>query len=183
MDTTAFDVPQEQSEQQLAILDRALVEATALEQSVAQMEEDLKAAKAALNALKTGKIPDLMVEMGMSELVWDGWKVKVGDFVSGSLPKEETSRAAAIAWLEQHEAGDLIKTEVSLSFGREDREAAVELAQQLEADGYAPTVESGVHAQTLASFARERLASGEPIDLEVLGLKTGKVAKIAKMKV
>lgn len=165
----------------LASMNEKLAEAIELKEVVDQMEEDLKAAKKQLNHINTSVIPDMMVELGIEEVVQNGWKVKVDDFVSGSLPKDCERKAKAIAWLEEHEAGDLIKTSVSINFSRSQHNEALDIASKLHEDGYAPNVDSSVHPQTLAAFARERLRSGEPIDTEVLGLYTGRVAKYRKV--
>lgn len=162
-------------------LNEKLGEAIALKESVDQMEEDLKAAKQQLNLLNTGTIPDMMAELGMEEVTQRGWKIKVGEFVSGSLPKDSAARANAIRWLEEHDGGELLKTELKVAFSRSQHNEALSLAAQIEEDGYAPNVDSTVHPQTLMAFARERLKNGEPLDTEVLGLYTGRVAKFKKV--
>lgn len=163
-------------------LNAALEEAVALEQAVAQMEDDLKVAKKALNGLKGGRIPDLMDELQMDEVSFRGWKVKIDDFVSGSLPKEGDRHEQAVRWLEEHGAGGLIKTDLTLAFGKSQHNEALDLAGRLEAEGLAPSVKSGVHTQTLHAFARERIRNGDPLDIEVLGLYVGKVAKMKQVQ-
>lgn len=162
-------------------LNEKLGEAISLKETADQMEEDLKAAKQQLNLLNTQIIPDMMAELGMDEVTQRGWKIKVGEFVSGSLPKEEDRKASAIRWLEANDGGELLKTSLSVTFSRSQHNEALNLAGQIEEAGFAPQVESTVHPQTLAAFARERLKNGEPIDTEVLGLYTGRVAKFQKV--
>lgn len=183
--TDAFDIgggAEQSAPRSLDHLNRFLEDAVALEEAVERMEEDLKAAKSTLHVLKTKTIPDLMVELMMEEVVWNGWKAKVNDFVSGSLPSDPERRAKAIAWLEEHEGGGLIKTEVSVAFGRTHHNEALAIADTIKQQGFAPDVSSGVHAATLQAFARERIKNGDPIDTEVLGLYTGKVVKFGRVK-
>lgn len=163
-------------------LNTKLAEAIELKEMIDQMEDDLSAAKKHLNSLNTTTIPDMMAEMGMDEVTQRGWNVKIGEFVSGSLPKDPLKREDAIHWLEAHEGADLIKTNLSVTFTRSQHNEALNLAGYLEEDGYAPSIESTVHPQTLAAYARERLKSGEPVDTEVLGLYTGRVAKFKQLK-
>lgn len=165
----------------LARLNEKLAEAISLKEAVDQMEEDLGAAKKSLNSLNTQVIPDMMAEMGMEEVTQRGWKIKVGEFVSGSLPKEEGLRANAIRWLEEHDAGELLKTALSVTFTKSQHNEALSLASQIEQQGFAPKIESTVHPQTLLAFARERLKNGEVLDTEVLGLYTGRVAKFKRV--
>jgi hypothetical protein len=165
----------------LARLNEKLAEAIDLKNTVDQMEEDLGAAKKQLNTLNTQIIPDMMAELGMEEVTQRGWKIKVGEFVSGSLPKDEQAKQRAIDWLIEHDAGELIKTKLSVDFSRSQHNEALSLAHEIEQQGFAPNVDSTVHPQTLAAFARERLKNGEPLDTEVLGLYTGRVAKFKRV--
>lgn len=165
----------------LARLNEKLAEAIELKGAVDQMEEDLSAAKKQLNNLNTSVIPDMMASLGMSECVQRGWKVKVDEFVSGTLPKDEAAREKAINWLTDHDAGDLLKTQLSVAFSRSQHNQALALAADIEKEGFAPKVESTVHPQTLCAFARERLKNGEALDTEVLGLYTGRVAKFKRL--
>lgn len=152
----------------------------ALDVSVKGLEEALKAAKARQQEIKTKDMPDAMAQIGSGEWTSEDKRVKVkmDDFVSGSLPKDDEKRKAAIEWLEANGGGSLLKTEVQLQFGKSEHNMALDLVARLKEEGHEPIVESGVHPQTLASFARERLRKGETIDTEVLGLFTGRVAKI-----
>jgi hypothetical protein len=183
--TDAFDIgggAERSAPSALERLNKFLQEAVALEEIVEQQENDLKAAKGTLHVLKTKTIPDLMTEMLLDEVVYNGWKAKINDFVSGALPSDPERRAKAIAWLEEHEGGGLIKTQVSVDFGRTQRNEALAIADSIKLAGFAPDVSSGVHSATLQAFARERIKNGEPIDTEVLGLYTGKVVKFGRVK-
>lgn len=161
----------------LEILHKHLDEATALEQEIEDLTTTLAALQQSARDFRERRIPELMTELGMSSLVRNGWKVEIKDFVSGSLPKDEEARQKAIKWLDDHEAGDLLKTDVKLQFARGSHETAKELHERLIREGFAASIESGVHAASLQAFARERIKSGEDIDTETLGLYTGKHAK------
>lgn len=165
----------------LAALNNKLAEAITLKEMVDQMEEDLSAAKQALQALNTQVIPDMMTELGMDEVTQRGWKIKVGEFVSGSLPKEPAARQKAIDWLTANDAGELLKTQLAVNFTRSQHNDALALADTVRQSGFEPSVESTVHPQTLMAFARERIKNGEPLDIETLGLYTGRVAKFKRV--
>lgn len=180
MDDHEFEGAAIAAPDRMATLERELEEAIKLEEYVAQLEDDLKAAKRSLNAIKSNRIPDLMAEMQMDSVRFRGWSVTVADFVSGTLPKEGAQHDAAINWLEEHDGAGLIKTDLSVGFGRSQHDEALSLAAELEGNGYAPLVKTGVHPQTLQAYARERMRNGDPIDLDVLGLYAGKVAKLKR---
>lgn len=157
-------------------------EAIEMKSSIDSLEADLKAAKAQFHHLNTVVIPDMMAEVGVDELTADGWKISSNEIVSGSLPKDSEKRKAAIDYLIELEAGDLIKTDVKIQFGRDQHADAMDVAKQLEGDGWAPKIEQGVHPQTLSAFVRERIKNGEPTDVDRLGIYTGKVAKYKEVK-
>jgi hypothetical protein len=166
-------------------LAKRFTELTALRDKIDIWEADLAAAKARLLQLSQDEIPELMLDKYDSPVTeWIDPSGRRWNFdcdaltVSGSLPSKDAQRkAAAIEWLEQNEGGDLIKTDVSLSFSREQRDEAIKIAKRLEKSGFAPNVNSGVHAQTLCAWARERLRQGEPVDGDVLGLYIGRKTK------
>lgn len=155
-----------------------------MQRMIANMEEDLDAAKKGLHELAAKQIPDLMMELQIDSLSLDGgYKVEIKDFVSGSLPKDEEKRKEAIKWLEAHEGGDLITTDVIVSFGRKQHNQAYAfIADVQEKQGVQPDIKEGVHPKTLAKFAREKIQNGEEIDLQKLGLFAGRIAKLSKGK-
>jgi hypothetical protein len=177
-----FDMGTSATDDALAKVRASIRELISMDEMVKQMEEDLSAAKKQLHSLRTGRIPDLMAEIQSDRFNHAGYEVKLSDFVSGSLPKDPEKLAGAISYLEGCGGGGIIKTEVKLHFPKSEHEEAVELAHDLENRGFAPDVKSGVHPQTLQAFARQKLEAGESIDPAKLGLFTGKVAKIKKVK-
>lgn len=182
MSTEDFDVGvAPTSEGQLDNLRDLITEAISLSDQIAQMEEDLKAAKAALHSITTMKIPDAMASIQSDHFNFQGWEVKIKEFVSGSLPKDPERRAIAIKWLEDNGAEDLIKTQVSVEFAKSQHNRARTIYEDLRDEGLPAVLDSSVHAQTLQKFARERIGNGEQIDTELLGLFVGKVAKLKKL--
>jgi hypothetical protein len=163
-------------------LNEKLAEAVQLQEMYDQMEEDLAALKKQLNHLKTSVIPDMMAEIGMDSCTQNGWDVKLHQFVNGSLPKEPDRREKAIRYLESNGGADIIKTTLTVAFNKSQHNMALDLAAKIEDAGFAPTVVSDVHAQTLAAFAREKLGNGDEVDTEVLGLASGTVAKFSLVK-
>ncbi len=161
--------------ERLKQLGEELMEAEAL---VTSISEALDAAKSRANQLKSFTLPELMSEVGIDEFkTSDGAKITLSDFFSGSLPKDPVRRAQAIEWLDDHSAGHLVKTEVSLIFGREEREESRKLLERLDKAGYQPQVSLNVHAQTLVAFVREAMRRGDDVDTEKLGVHVGRVVK------
>jgi hypothetical protein len=149
------------------------------EQLVAELEDNLETVKKTLNRLKTKDLPDLMAEVGVTEIaVKGGIKVEIKDFVAGSLPKASGARKAAIDWIAENDGEDLIRTVMRVEFEKSEHNIAMDIAGQIREKGYEPVVESGVHPQTLLSFVREKLEDGDEVPLEKLGLYAGRTAKV-----
>jgi hypothetical protein len=153
------------------------------EDSVEALESALSTAKKKLHHLRTVALPDKMAEFGLDSFSdEDGNEVRVEQLVSGSLPKEIGKRNLALQWLDRHGGGSLLKTKITMDFGRDDRDYAMATAEKLELAGEHVKVEETVHPQTLCAFIREKLASGEEVEPELLGVYVGKVAKIKRAK-
>lgn len=153
------------------------------EHRIAEVEALLKTLSSHANELKTKIIPDKMAEVGLSEFATpEGYKLKIEEFVAGSLPKDPDRRERAIKRLEEWGADGVIKNEIHLSFDKSQHNEAMALADDLRKRGFACEVKSGVHPQTYLAVIRERLASGGEIDLEEMGVFSGRRTKITHPK-
>ena len=87
-------------------------------------ENNLKDLKKEFERLSGEVIPTMMAEMGLSHLkLMDGSSVDVKPNYSASITI--ANRDAAFKWLRDNNLGDIIKNEISVSFGRnEDNKAA-----------------------------------------------------------
>ena len=164
-------------------LKKSAAEVVQLEATVEALEEQAKQVRKQALHLRSKVMPELMAELGLLEFKADtGHEFTVADIISGALPKDPVGRAAAISLLESYGAADLIKTDLTLEFGRKEYQEAQDLANKLHLDGYDVEMETGVHAQTLSAFARERLRKGEDIDFDKLGLSLLRQVKVKEPK-
>lgn len=161
----------------VASLARGMVDA---QREVEQAETLLKAKKERLRLLQEETIPCVMQELGLESVkLSTGQVLSVKDEVYGSIPKEdEEARAAAFQYLIDHNAASLIKTYVSVEFGKDEWERAMKLKRALIKNKFDPIVEQTVHPQTLKAWLRECLASAEPIDLSVFNARSVPTAKL-----
>lgn len=136
---------------------------------VAELEDELKAAKADLFKISTTDLPEAMKEAGLEKFTTtDGLEIAVTPDVQCGIPA--TRREEAYEWLAEHGFGGIIKSDVDVIFGRDEREKALKLVEQLRKKGLDVTFNQSVHAQTLKSFVKERMADTEsdvelPLDL------------------
>lgn len=144
---------------------------------------ELKRVGDALRQVSEVDLPQAMTEVGLSEFkLVDGSAVAIETKTSASIPKARA--AEAYAWLREHGHGDLIKRAVTVNFGRGEDELAAELLSFLSEElGEQPVKDAEtVHAQTLGAFVRERLAEGDDLPGDLLGVFTLRRAVITRPK-
>lgn len=185
-DTSAFDVGTAASEDKLDKITKIALETATLERDMGATMELLELQSGRHTELRTRILPDAMSEAAMTTFaLTDGTKIAVEDFVSGSLPKEDpdkpetvAARAAAIKFLEDNEAGGLIKNVITVEFEKSQHNEALSLAQDLRDKGFAVNVKSDVHPQTYMAWARDALKQGLNLDADLMNLFIGRVAKL-----
>lgn len=144
--------------------------------------EDLEAKRKAKDAearrLAEEDIPALMQELQVSEIKLEtGEKIKVSLEVYAQISAE--NKQAAFEWLEANGHGGLIKTEVSVAFGRDELEYAKKCAEEISSStGKSAEIDRSVHASTLKAFLKERISSGKDVPLELFGARPVNTAKI-----
>lgn len=149
------------------------------DREVEMLEQRLKESKESARQLREEAIPAALTELGVTEIrLLSGEKVSMQQDVYASIPTEK--KIEAFDWLEEHNFGGLIKTEVSVAFGKGEIDSAVELQRRLREQGLAPEFSRAVHAQTLKAWLRERLSKAEAVPLELFGARPVWVAKITK---
>lgn len=145
---------------------------------VERLTEQLTAAKTALTRTRQEDLPELMRELGVTSIkLATGQTVTLNEVVHASIPVP--LRWQAFDWLTQHGFGGLIKTELTLEYGRDEREQAIADAAQIrEMTRHSPIVAETVHPQTLRAFVREQLEAGKPVPFDLFGVTTFSEAKI-----
>jgi aryl carrier-like protein len=167
------------SSHDLARIQRLTERAVMLQKAIDVLEGDLKTYSTELLELRRELIPDAMAEHNLSEFkLTDGSGVKIGNFVSGSLPKTPLERTFALALLEEHGGEALIQNELIVNFQKKDHNRATALAEELRSAGYEVNLEGNVHHSTLAAWCREKVRAGERLDFEKLGMFVGRDTKV-----
>ena len=153
-------------------LERVIAMCQTLEErkeKVKEAEGALKKAKADLAAIELGSLPALFEELGLPFLgLPSGATVAIESDVKTKIPAAK--HGAAMAWLIKRDFGGLIKTAVSVSFGRGEREDATEAIQVMSEAGLEPELKEEVHHSTLESFVKERLEAGDDIPFDLFGV-------------
>ena len=100
--------------------------------------------------------------------------------IAASWPEEK--RKQALDWLDNNQAGDLIKTEIFVFVPREKRELAKQAVTALHDLKLHPEVKENVHSATLSAWLREEVDKGHIPPLDLLGGSVGKVAVLKPRK-
>ena len=90
----------------------------------------------------------------------------------------DAKKEAAFAWLRNKGHGDLIKNQVSCSFGRDEDEKARGLIDTLNEKGYPSSQREWVEPSTLRAFIREQHEAGKELPMDLLGAFVGQKTTI-----
>lgn len=158
-------------------------ETSELAEAIEETKSALEALQKRYNTLSIELMPDLMAEIGLGKTFErNGMVFTLEVFASGGWPKDPERASIALNWLEEHELGGIVKTEVRASFGKGDLESAKQVLALMK-DHCDPLLESKVHPQTLQAMVRRRLKNGDDVDPTLLGLFAGRRVRTKKLKV
>ena len=160
---------------QLSSLVRALRN---VEQQIEEAENHLKVLKQDKHKLSVENIPALMDEMGVERIDVDGLTVTRKMIVHASIPKDRQDEA--FAWLRENNLDDIIKNDVTCSFGKGEDNIAGDVVGILRDRGFDPSTKTHVHPSTLKAFVKERVTDGKPIDLDMFGAFIANAAEIRR---
>jgi len=146
---------------------------------IEKTEESLKEQKKQKDHVSMEVIPTLMSEMGLAELkLVDGSVVTVKPNYSASITV--ANREAAFNWLRNNGLGDIIKNEISVSFGRNEDNKAADYASLAQERGYQPTQKLKVEPMTLKALVRERIEAGKEMPTELFNVFVGNQTTIKR---
>ena len=131
------------------------------EDMIKSAEKHLQDLKAKADDIGSRVIPELLAEQGLTSLkLADGSSVSVKKEYRCTLPKDDSKREQCYKWLRDNQLGDIIKNNVSVTFGRGEDDKAKQLLDLAVANGFEPSQKSDVSWNTLTALFRERIESG-----------------------
>ena len=152
-----------------------------LQKRLELQEDNLKNTKKQIDHLSGEVIPTMMSEMGLSHLkLMDGSSVDVKPNYSASI--SVANREAAFGWLRNNGLGDIIKNEISVSFGRNEDNKAADYATLAESQGFQPQQKLKVEPMTLKALVRERIEAGKEMPTEIFNVFVGNKTTIKRNK-
>ena len=150
-----------------------------IQKDIEQNEEYLKQKKKELELISGEAIPTMLTEMGLSYLkLADGSSVEVKTNYSATIT--QANKEKAFNWLRENGLGDIIKNELTVSFGRNEDNKAAEYAELAKGQGYQPTQKLKVEPMTLKALVRERIEGGKPLPTELFNVFIGNKTTIKR---
>ena len=176
------DAPQQVDElENVRSLSNYVIDLQKLEGEIAKEEALLKQKKERADKISAEVIPEIMESMKLKTLkLVDGSAIEVKEVYSATIPV--ANRESAYQWLRDNDLGDLIKNEITVSFGRGEDDKATQYASLAEGQGYQPQQKLKVEPMTLKALYRERAESGQDLPSEHFNLFKGNKTKITRNK-
>ena len=176
------DAPQQVNEiGNVNALSEHVLSLQSLEDEIARDEQLLKDKKARADKISGEVIPEIMESMKLKTLkLQDGSAIEVKEVYSASIPV--ANRERAYQWLRDNDLGDLIKNEITVSFGRGEDDKASEYTSLAESKGYQPSQKLKVEPMTLKALYRERVEAKQDLPSEHFNLFKGNKTKITRSK-
>ena len=121
----------------------------------------------------------MLSEMGLSYLkLQDGSSVEVKTNYSATIT--QANKEEAFNWLRENGLGDIIKNEISVSFGRNEDNKAADYANLAKGQGFEPQQKLKVEPMTLKALVRERMEAGKEMPTELFNIYVGNKTTIKR---
>ena len=153
-----------------------------LDKTIEELEETIKEFKRERAIVSEETIPQQMQELGISDTTMaDGSKITIKEGFHCRIPKDKIEEAHA--YLRQEDLGDIIKNQVSTSFGTGEDNMAGDLAGYIKENyGITPDVKESVHPSTLKATLKKRHEEGLADPDDLFGIFIRPETKITKGK-
>lgn len=162
-------------------ISRLANEAYQVEDQIEKTEETLKALKKQHLEIIEQKLPEALEAIGLKEFTLvDGAKIEVKPFYAASI--SAANREEAFKWLRNNGYGDLIKNNVTVSFGTGEDAKAEDFMEKCQRQQLVPSQITKVESMTLRAWFKERVEAGDPVPVQIFGGYTSQRAKIKRSK-
>ena len=158
-----------------------VIELKNLEDEIENAEESLSKLKEKARYISNIEVPQMMEEMHITKLkLKDGESVEIKKIYGASISSDNQDKA--FTWLRNNGLGDIIKNDVTVTFGRGEDNKAQQYAVLARGQGFEPVQKIGVHPQTLKAVVRERLEAGQEMPSDLFKTYAGNSTKITRRK-
>ena len=156
-----------------------VIELKNLEDEIENAEESLSKLKEKAKYISGIEVPQMMEEMHITKLkLKDGESVEIKKIYGASITPDNQEKA--FTWLRNNGLGDIIKNDVTVTFGRGEDNKAMAYATLAKEQGFEPVQKETVHAITLKALVRERLEAGHEMPSDLFKIYAGNSTKIKR---
>jgi len=143
-------------------------EAARLQEDVDRTAEENKHFKKALHKVTDELLPEALEELNLQNFTLkDGSEISVKPVYAASIPKDR--RTEAYDWLREQGDGDIIKNNVTVTFGKGEDQDAQAFMLMCGDQGFTPQQQEKIEPMTLKAWFREQVESGHAIPLDLFG--------------
>ena len=140
-----------------------------VQKEVSELEDKLKKKKEEELKLSEQDIPNLMQKAGAASIkLTDGTAVEIKPYYGARIPASRTEEA--FNWLRENNFADLIKNNVTLTFGRNEDNVAKSIVDDLRNKGHNVKQAEKVEPMTLKAFVREQIEKGRDVPADLFGV-------------
>lgn len=140
-----------------------------VQKEVSELEHKLKKKKEEELKLSEQDIPNLMQKAGAASIkLTDGTAVEIKPYYGARIPASRTEEA--FNWLRENNFADLIKNNVTLTFGRNEDNVAKSIVDDLRNKGHNVKQAEKVEPMTLKAFVREQIEKGKDVPADLFGV-------------
>ena len=148
-----------------------------IQAQIQKKEEELKDLKSDEKVQSGVVIPKIMEEMNLKTLTLrDGSEVSVKKIYSATIKADK--KAEAYQWLRNNGLGDIIKNNITVTFGQGEENKAMAYATLAKGQGYEPSQDEKVHAMTLKVTMEDWKEKGNEVPEDLFWTFDGNQTKI-----
>jgi hypothetical protein len=148
-----------------------------IQDEIKSLEAKLKDKKEDEKYFSSFVIPKLMEEMNLASLkLRDGSELSVKKIFSATIKADK--KAEGIKWLRDNGLGDIVKNNITVTFGQGEDNKAVEYAGLARERGYEPTQDEKVHHASLTVVMKDYKEKGNEIPSDLFNTFDGSQTKL-----
>ena len=152
------------------------------------IQSEISAAESKVKELKEQEkvqsnvvIPKIMEDMNLSTVRHkDGSEISIKKIFSATIKADK--KAEAYNWLRDNGLGDIVKNDITVTFGRGEENKAMAYATLAKGQGFEPSQKESVHPSTLKVVMEEFKAKGNVIPEDLFWTFDGNQTKIKGKK-
>ena len=148
-----------------------------IQKQIKDLEDRVKDLKEDEKYFSCVVIPKLMEDMNLASLkLKDGSELTVKKIFSATLKADK--KAEGIHWLRDNGLGDIVKNNITVTFGQGEDNKAVEYAGLARERGYEPTQDEKVHHASLTVVMKDFKEKGNEIPTDLFSTFDGNQTKL-----